>query len=42
MDYDTEINNLKKRIEDLESCCAEFRSCRDKMAERIDAVEKKL
>ncbi len=42
MDYETEINNLKKRIEELEACCAEFRSCKGNMAERIEAVEKKL
>ncbi len=42
MDYETEINNLKKRVEELEVCCADFRSCKGKISERIEAVEKKL
>ncbi|MGZ4934701.1 MAG: hypothetical protein ACXV49_09435 [Halobacteriota archaeon] len=42
MDYETEINNLKKRVEELETCCADFRSCKGKMAERMDALEKTL
>ncbi len=42
MDYETEINDLKKRVEELETCCAEFRSCKGSMAERIEAVEKQL
>ncbi len=42
MDYETEINNLKKRVEELETCCAEFRSCKGPMSERIEAVEKRL
>ncbi len=42
MDYETEINNIKKRVEELETCCAEFRSCKDKMAERMHEVEKRL
>ncbi len=41
MDYEAEINNLQKRVEELETCCAEFRSCKGSMAERIAAVEKK-
>lgn len=40
MDYAIEINNLKKRIEDLENCWAEFRSCKDKMAVRLGEVER--
>ncbi len=42
MDYETEINNLKKRVEELENCCADFRSCKGKMAGRMDELEKKL
>ncbi len=42
MDYETEINNLKKRVEELEICCAEFRSCKGPMSDRIEAVEKRL
>ena len=41
MDYEAEINDLKRRVEELETCCAEFRSCKGPMTERIEAVEKR-
>ncbi len=42
MDYEAEINNLKKRVEELEICCADFRSCKGKINERMNELEKKL
>ncbi|MGZ4931019.1 MAG: hypothetical protein ACXV48_08530, partial [Halobacteriota archaeon] len=42
MDCEAEINDLKRRVEELETCCAEFRSCKGPMTERIEAVEKRL
>jgi hypothetical protein len=41
MEYESEINELKKRVEELEKCCAEFRACKGPMGERIDALEQK-
>ena len=41
MEYENEIKALKKRVDELEKCCAEFRACKGPMGERIDALEKK-
>jgi len=42
MDYEREINDLRKRINELEKCCEDFRSCKGKIGERIDRLEQKL
>jgi tetrahydromethanopterin S-methyltransferase subunit G len=42
MDYEKEMNDLTKRIDELETCCAEFRACKGKIGERIDKLEHRL
>ncbi|MGB8310856.1 MAG: hypothetical protein WCE81_03205 [Halobacteriota archaeon] len=42
MDYESEINELKKRVDELEKCCEEFRACKGPMGERIEKLEQKL
>ncbi len=41
MEYESEINELKKRVDELEKCCAEFRACQGPMGERVAALEQK-
>jgi tetrahydromethanopterin S-methyltransferase subunit G len=41
MDYESEINELKKRVDELERFCEEFRACKLLMEERVEALEKK-
>lgn len=42
MDYESEINELKKRVDELEKCCEEFRACQVPMMERVEKLEQKL
>ena len=41
MEYESEINDLKKRVEELEKCCEEFRACEIPMGKRVEALEMK-
>jgi len=41
MDYESEISELKKRVDELKKCCAEFRACQGPMGERVAALEQK-
>jgi len=40
MEYESEILDLKKRVDELEKCCQEFRACKGSMGERIEALKK--
>ena len=42
MDYESEINELKKRVDELEKCCEEFRACKGPMGARIEKLEQKV
>ena len=42
MNNEKEMNDLTKRIDELETCCAEFRACKGKIGERIDKLEHRL
>ena len=42
MDYAKEIADLTKRIDELETCCADFRACKGKIGERIDKLEHRV
>jgi prefoldin subunit 5 len=42
MDYESEINELKKRVDELEKFSEEFRACKVQMGERVEKLEQKI